>query len=332
MTVDLSIVIVNWNVADLLRECLRSILDAPGTGLLEDGTILVGPYAAEVFVVDNASSDGSAEMVRSAFPQVKLIASPTNLGFTGGNNLALQRCQGRYVLLLNPDTQIVGDALPAMLDYMEHNPGVGVVGPRLYYADGTLQPSRRRFPTMMTAFMESSLLQQWFPRNRWALRYYLADVPDDIVQDVDWVVGACMLVRSEAIERVGLLDQDFFMYSEEMDWCRRMVDDGWRVVYLPQAVVIHHEGRSSTQVIPARHIRFQTSKIHYFRKHHGAPHATLLRLFILFTYLVQLAGETFKYLVGHKRALRRERISAYAQVLRSGLRPSKNGATGRHDG
>jgi len=320
MTVDLSIVIVNWNVADLLRECLRSILYAPRTRLLEDGTILLGHYAAEVFVVDNASSDDSAEMVRSTFPQVNLIASHTNLGFTRGNNLALRRCQGRYVLLLNPDTQVVGDALPIMADCMERNPNVGVVGPRLCYADGGLQSSRRRFPTMMTAIMESTLLQQWFPHNRWALRYYVADLPDNIVQDVDWVIGACMLVRAEAIERVGLLDENFFMYSEEMDWCRRIAKDGWRVVYLPQATVIHHEGQSSGQMIPARHIHFQTSKIHYFRKHHGVLQASFLRLFILFTYLVQLAEESLKYLLGHKRTLRRERISAYAQVLRSGLR------------
>jgi len=322
MAVDLSIVIVSWNVVDLLRDCLQSILAAPTTQLSDDGAIHIDSYAVEVHVVDNASSDGSAEMVRSSFPQVKLIASRTNLGFAGGSNLALGRCQGRYVLLLNPDTRVLGDALSVMVNHMERNSDVGVVGPRVYYADGRPQPSRRRFPTMMTAFMESTLLQHWFPRNRWALRYYMADVPDDIVQDVDWVIGACMLVRAETIERVGPLDQAFFMYSEEMDWCRRITDDGWRVVYLPQAEIIHHEGRSSDQVVPARHIRFQTSKIRYFRKHHGPSQATVLRLFILLTYLVQLAEEALKYLVGHKRALRRERIAAYAQVLGSGLRLS----------
>lgn len=328
MSVDLSIVVVSWNVADLLRDCLQSILDAPGTRLCKDGTVHIGDHAVEVFVVDNASSDGTPDMVRAAFPQVKLIANCTNLGFAGANNLALGRCQGRYVLLLNPDTRVVGDALSAMLDYVEANPDAGVVGPRLYYADGSLQPSRRRFPTLMTALMESTLLQQWFPRNRWALRYYAAGIPDDVVQDVDWVIGACMLVRAEAIERVGLLDEGFFMYSEEMDWCRRMVEDGWRVVYLPQASVVHHEGQSSSQVVPARHIHFQTSKIRYFRKHHGALQATALRLFILLTYLVQLAEETLKYLVRHKRGLRRERIRAYTQVLRSGLRPGAGPASG----
>ncbi len=323
MAVDLSIVIVSWNVVDLLRDCLRSILAAPTTRLSDAGAIHIDGYSVEVYVVDNASSDSSAEMVSSSFPQVKLIASRTNLGFAGGSNLALGHCHGRYVLLLNPDTQVLGDALSIMVKHMERKSDVGVVGPRLYYADGRPQPSRRRFPTLMTAFMESTLLQHWFPRNRWALQYYMADLPDDIAQDVDWVIGACMLVRAEAIERVGPLDQAFFMYSEEMDWCRRIADDGWRVVYLPRAEIIHHEGRSSDQVVPARHIRFQTSKIRYFRKHHGAPQATVLRLFILLTYLVQLAEETLKYLVGHKRALRRERIAAYIQVLGSGLRTAR---------
>lgn len=325
MAVDLSIVIVSWNVVDLLRDCLRSIFHVPDARLGDDGMFHTGGYAVEVYVVDNASVDGSPQMVREVFPQVKLIANRENLGFPRGNNAALRHCRGRHVLLLNPDTQIVGDALSLMLDYMERHPDVGLLGPQLRYGDGSLQSSRRRFPTLMTALMESTLLHQWFPHNRWARAYYLADTPDDLVQDVDWVVGACMFVRGVVLREVGPLDERFFMYSEELDWCRRIVDAGWRIVYFPQAIVIHYEGQSSSQVVSKRHIHFETSKILYFRKHHGRLGAGLLRGFLLLTYLWRLGEEALKYLVGHKRALRRARMDAYREVLRSGLRPLQMG-------
>lgn len=319
MPVDLSVVIVSWNVAGLLHDCLHAIL-APAADLDQSGILRLGGYVVEVYVVDNASSDDSQEMVREAFPQVRLIANPTNLGFTKANNVALKSCRGRYLLLLNPDTCVVDDALVRMLDYMEAHPDVGVLGPQLRYGGGSLQSSRRRFPTLATAFFESTLLHQWFPDNRWARAYQMADTPDDLVQDVDWVVGACMLVRAEAVGDVGLLDERFFMYSEELDWCRRIVEAGWRVVYYPKAVVVHYEGRSTDQVVASRHVNFERSKILYFDKHHGRTKATILRGFLLATYTLKLAEEGLKYLVGHKRALRRERVAAYAQVLRSGLR------------
>jgi GT2 family glycosyltransferase len=139
---------------------------------------------------------------------------------------------------------------------------------------------------------------------------------------VDWVVGACLLVRREAYEQIGGLDEGFFMYSEELDWCRRCKSAGWQITYLPTATVIHHEGRSSEQVVPARHIHFQSSKVRYFRKHHGNLQAGALRWFLLLTYRYQMARERLKWLVGHKRPLREERIQAYRQVLSSGLRGS----------
>ncbi|MFQ5593645.1 MAG: glycosyltransferase family 2 protein, partial [Anaerolineae bacterium] len=225
----------------------------------------------------------------------------------------------RYVLLLNPDTEIVDDALATMVSFMDSQPDVGVVGPQLRFPDGTIQSSRRRYPTLATAFMESTVIQQWWPDNPVARRYYVLDQPDDAIQDVDWVVGACLMARREAIKEAGLLDEDFFMYSEELDWCRRIKDRGWRVIYLPTARVIHHEGKSSEQVVPARHIHFQRSKVRYFRKHHGRRPATLLRTFLLATYAYQIAVEVSKWILGHKRPLRRERMAAYWQVLRSGL-------------
>ena len=153
--------------------------------------------------------------------------------------------------------------------------------------------------------------------------------PDDRLQDVDWVVGAAMMVRRQAVEQVGGLDEGFFMYSEELDWCRRIKSAAapsgapWRVVYLPAAAVVHHEGKSSEQVVASRHIRFHSSKIRYFAKYHGAGAATVLRAFLLATFVWQLAEESAKWLVGHKRPLRAQRISEILKVLRSGLDPRR---------
>ncbi len=270
--------------------------------------------------MDNASTDGSVEMVRREFPQVHLIASEVNLGYTGGNNQGIAASQGRYILLLNPDTEVVGDALPTMVAYMDAHPDVGALGPQLLNPDGSVQSSRRRFPTLGTALVESTVIQQWWPDNRILRRYYVQDRPDDAISEVDWVTGACILLRRQAVEQVGPLDDAFFMYSEELDWCRRARDAGWKVVYLPTAQVIHHEGKSSEQVMPLRHVRFQRSKIHYFRKHHGRWAGTLLHAFLLLNYAYLLVIESLKWLVGHKRELRAERVRAYSEVLRSGLR------------
>ncbi len=312
METDLSIIIVSWNVRDLLRRCLQSIADhRPPTSDLR-------PPTSEIIVVDNASGDGSVEMVRSEYPHVQLIANPTNRGFTGGNNDGLACARGRYILLLNPDTEVVGDALATMVAYADAHPQVGALGPQLLNPDGSVQSSRRRFPTLLTALFESTWLQSLAPRG--ILRHYYAlDLPDDRPAEVDWVTGAALLVRREAMEQVGKLDAGFFMYSEELDWCKRIKDAGWKIVYLPSAQVIHHVGKSSDQVVPQRHIYFQTSKVRYFYKHHGALAAELLRLYLLALYAAQLALEAIKWLVGHKRALRRERVRAYWQVLRSRL-------------
>jgi GT2 family glycosyltransferase len=304
--VDLSIVIVSWNVRDLLRQCLRSVL---------------ADLRTEVIVVDNVSSDGSAEMVRTEFPDAHLIVNTENRGYPAANNQGIAIAQGRYVLILNPDTKVVADALATMVAYADANPDVGVVGPQLLSENGSVQSSRRRFPTLATAFFESTWLQACAPR-RVLERYYVQDQPDDVTLDVDWVKGAAVMARREAVEQVGPMDEGYFMYSEELDWCKRFKDAGWRVVYLPTAQIIHYGGKSSDQVVTSRHIHFQTSKVCYFRKHHGRFVSEVLRWFLLSNYVWQLGLEGAKWLVGHKRPLRAERVAAYRQVLRSGLKPT----------
>jgi hypothetical protein len=307
-SVQLSIIIVSWNIRPLLRRAIRSI---QRTG--KEGPDL------EIIVVDNGSKDGTTEMIQAEFPRVHLIANDYNAGFTRGNNQGIQVSCGEFILLLNPDTEIKEGALQRMVAYLEDHPAVGLVGPQLLNPDRTIQSSRRRFPTIPILFLESTWLQALASRQALA-RYYVEDRSDDKVQSVDWVTGAAMMTRRTITESVGSLDESFFMYSEELDWCRRIKEAGWDIIYLPEAKIIHYEGKSSEQVIPARHIYFQSSKVHYAKKYHGSGVAGALRGWLMAQYLWQTAMEGLKWLVGHRRTLRASRVRAYRQVIRSGLK------------
>ncbi|MGN6565488.1 MAG: glycosyltransferase [Thermomicrobiales bacterium] len=309
----LSVILVSRNTRELTLRCLASV----------EASLAGAGISWEAIVVDNASDDGTVAAVRQAFPDARVIASGGNRGFAAGNNLGLAEAHGEALLLLNPDTEVVGDAIPRLLDELAADPALGIIGPALRYPDGTVQESRRRFPTRLTPFLESTLVQHYWRRNNVLDRYYLADRPNDVRQDVDWLSGACLLARRAAVEQAGGFDENFFMYSEELEWCARLRAHGWRVAYEPAALVIHHEGASSTQAVPARHINFNTSKVRFYRQRYGWLYAETLRRFLLLTYVVQLAQESAKWLLGHKRPLRRQRIGAYLRVLRSGLRPSR---------
>ena len=304
--IDLSIVVLNWNVRDLLDRCLASLRS--------------DRYILEIVVVDNASRDDSVAVVRAKYPHVLVIANQANRGFTGGNNQGIEASHGRYVMVLNPDTEALGDALDRLVVYLDEHPGVGAIGPQLLNPDRSIQSSRRRFPTLTTAFFESTWLQGLAPK-RILTRYYMDDVPATATHEVDWLNGACTVFRREALDRVGLYDaRNFFMYSEELDLCRRVKEANWKVVYLPEAQVVHYVGKSSEQAVAARHIHFQTSKVHYFRKWHGAFPADLLRLFLLSQYVWQIGLESVKGLLGSKRELRQQRVRVYWQVVRTGLK------------
>ena len=303
---DLSIIIVSWNVRELLQNCLRSVL-------------VETKLALQIIVVDSASTDGSPEMVAEHFSQVELVACEENVGFPGGNNLGLARANGRYILLLNPDTIVHDGALAKMVSYLEENSQVGVVGPQLLNEDGTVQSSRRRFPTLRTAFFESTWLQPYAPQSVLD-HYYARDVAADETAVVEWVMGACLMTRQEVVAQEGGLDEKYFMYSEELDYCRRIHEAGWQVVYYPRAQVTHLSGKSSEQAVTQRHINFNRAKLRYFRKYHGRLAAGILRLFLLKSYSWQLILEAIKGAAGHKRPLRWQRVNAYWMILRSGLR------------
>ena len=286
--VDLSVIIVNWNARDRLAECLASIEQQAG-GL-----------SPETWVVDNGSTDGSAELVERRFPCVKLLVNQENLGYARANNQALRRAQGRYLLLLNPDTVILDDALTAMIDFLEVHSDVGAVGCRLVNPDGSLQTSSYSFPTLFTILVSAyglkrvlplKLLRRTFPGQ--ALGGHFGQLSrHDQVRSVDFVTGACMMVRREAMEHVGLLDENFFLYAEEIDWCRRIKGAGWGVYFTPQGQVIHHIGQSSRQSGEALALLYR-SRCYYFRKHHGQLGLFLLRLIVLPALLMQAAWNGF---------------------------------------
>lgn len=301
---DLSIIIVNWNVRDMLAECLRSVLAYHGA------------LDIEIIVVDSASADDSVAMLRRDFLNVNLLAQSTNVGFVRGNNIALEQAQGRYVLLLNPDTVVHPHALATMAEYLDHHPQVGIVGPHTLNTDGTHQSTRRRFPTILTAMIESTWLQEALPASLLE-SFYVRDRSDDGIYEVDWVQGSALMARREVYEQIGGLDTAYVMFSEELDWCKRAKDAGWQVVYIGNAYITHYGSSSADQVETRKHVHFQHSKLRYFRKFHGPVVAFLLRLVLIANYGLQVLIEGGKLALGHKPPLRRARIRSYGVVLRS---------------
>jgi GT2 family glycosyltransferase len=230
----LDIIIVNHNSTDYLLSCLSSIYDS-----------LQG-LPAKIFVHDNASED-DVDRVNEMFPKVLLSKNSFNMGFSKAANNALKQSTAPYVVLLNPDTYVAHGFFEWVLRYMEENPDVGIIGPKILNRDGSVQGSARSFPTPLTAFFgRNSLLTRWFPNNRVTRQNVLTTGSDGVSpMGVDWVSGACMVVRKNAIDDVGFMDERFFMYWEDVDWCKRMWHSGWKVVYFPQASIVHYVGGSS---------------------------------------------------------------------------------------
>lgn len=261
----LSIVIVNFNTRDLLRACLQSIQNSQEAPELE------------LFVVDNASSDGSAEMVAAEFPEGQLIRSSANRGYACANNLALRRCAGQYLLLLNPDTVLPPSALRQMVDFMDAHPEAGIAGPKLVRPDGSLDLAcRRSFPSPEVSLYRMLGLSQLFPRSRRFGRYNLTYLDPDQPAEVDSVVGAFMMVRATAAQQVGFLDEAFFMYGEDLDWAYRIKARGWKVLYHPSVVVLHHKGASSRRHPRKTIVEFYRAMYIFYSKHYAEGTNVLL--------------------------------------------------------
>ena len=265
-TFDVSIVIVSFNTREVLRECLQSV-ERESAGL-----------RVEVLVVDNHSSDGSAEMIEREFPQVRLFRSEVNLGFASANNVALEAVRGRYPLLLNSDAFLRPGALALAVKHMDENPAVGLAGARLVGRDDSWQPSARMFPSLLTDFFVMTGLAGKFPKSRLFGSFDRTWADPMAASESDWVPGAFSIIRAEALKKAGLFDPDFFLYSEEVDLCRRIKDAGYRIWYWPDIVVTHIGGESSRQVKSLEMSRTgaqlvlwrMRSTLLYYRKHHGS--------------------------------------------------------------
>jgi GT2 family glycosyltransferase len=287
---DLSIIIVNWNTRELLAKCLRSLYPLPNGQGQEAGSPIFrdGSCSYEVFVVDNASSDGSAEMVRQRFPQVRLMQNEENVGFARANNQAIPLSQGRYVLLLNSDTEVQPGALETLIAFMDAHPQAGATGPRLLNPDGSLQPSCHPMLTPGREFWRLLFLERLSPRATYPMHRW----DDRTPRRVEVIKGACLLLRREALHQVGLLDESYFMYTEEVDLCYRLVLAGWECWWVPQATVIHHGEASSRQVAQRMYLALYQSKIQFYRKYGGEPRARRFKSLLRLAYWPRLVTAT----------------------------------------
>jgi len=255
--VDISVVIVGWNAKQYLELCLDSLEKAPPR------------RTVEVFVVDNASTDGSVEMIEAKYPWVKLIKSSENLGFSRGNNVAIRQCQGRYIALVNPDVIVFPGCLDALADFLDQNPKVGNVGPRVFNPDMSMQSTCRRFPSLWNNFCTASRLETVFKNSPFFAGEHMFYFPHDRTLAVDVIVGCFSFIRREAFDQVGLLDEGLFMYGDDVDWCRRARKAGWEMVFYPGAQAIHDRGKTTASYPVRFAVAQQRSILHYWKKHHG---------------------------------------------------------------
>lgn len=253
---DLSICLVNWNTKDMLRDCINSIL----------ATTVDLKY--EIFVIDNASSDGSVEMMQQEFPDIFLRSNEVNAGFSSANNQGIELARGRNILLLNPDTIVLNGALKKLSDFLDNTPTAGAVAPRLLNTDGTLQYSIRKFPTLLTPFTENTILMRTPLMKSYAFESRLGSWGHKNLREVEQPAGAAFMLKRPVIETLGLLDSNYHMFFEDVDLCYRIRMNGWQIFYYPDAQIIHHAGQS----VKKRHNigeEFYKSLRRYFRVHYG---------------------------------------------------------------
>jgi GT2 family glycosyltransferase len=274
--VDVSIILVNWNTKCLLRDCLASIYER------------AGDVDYEVIVVDNASTDGSVEMVKNDFQRVILIENAENRGFAKANNQGMAVAKGRYVLLLNSDTVVLDEAIANTVRFADAHPQAGAIGCRVLNPDDTVQPTCFMFPSILNMLLSSTYLYKLFPKSRFFGREQMTWWDRSDVREVDAVTGCFMLVRRKAIEQVGMMDERFFMYGEETDWCYRFKKNGWKVMFAPVGQIIHFGGQSASQKPVAMIIQLRLSILKFIRKHCRWPAHLIARFLIALFFAVRI--------------------------------------------
>ena len=298
--VDISIIIVNWNLQDLLEQCLNSIYQN------------LHNINFEVFVVDNNSSDNSVEMIKRKFPTVTLVANKENIGFSRANNQAIRRSKGEYILLLNPDTIIVGNAIQNMLNHMRKNKKIGALGPKVVDSDNTIQPGCvREYPSILNEFCKLMRFDRFFLNinNRLFSRSTIHKTKFNTKREVKVLSGSCMFLRSECVKEINGFDEQFFLYGEDVDLCYRIRQKGWLVYYLPEATVTHYAHRASEKSLEFSPFAVSCCSMYkYFKKNSSRVKAALYRIMVAFTsfFWIIIYTITFRFL--RKRPLNKLNI------------------------
>ena len=266
-SLDLSIIIVSWNTSGELQNCLRTVVET-------------ATDSVEIILVDNASSDDSVAMVKKDFPAVRVIENDANYGFGKASNQGIAISRGRYVLLLNPDSEVIPGALRELVRFGDANPDVGIFGLKVLNSDGSLQYSCRRFPTFMAGIFRNSILRHFLPKNPYVKDYLMADLEHTSACEVDWVSGCAMVLRRELLEDIGVMDERFFMYCEDVDMGYRAKQNGWKVMYFPGAVVVHSKSKSSDKCPNRMIIEHHKSMYRFFHKHYLHEYSILFRMIV----------------------------------------------------
>jgi GT2 family glycosyltransferase len=281
-----SVIIVSWNAREYLMRCLESL------------SAHACRYPMEVIVVDNASSDGSADSVARQYPQVRLIRNMANQGFARANNLGVSASIGQYLCFVNSDVKVLPECITRLVDYCEGHPEAGMVGPRIIGGDGKLQRSCQGFPSVWNMFCRALALDTLFPNCKLFTGYSLWHWSQDELRPVDVLTGCFWLVRREALNEVGLLDESFFMYGEDMDWCKRFWDHGWKIVFVPSAEAIHYGGASSSNAPVRFYIERHRADLQYWRKHRTRPAVACYVLIACIDLLLRALGYSLALCLG----------------------------------
>lgn len=266
---DLSIIIVNYNTKDLLMQTIQSVINNTKN------------ISYEIIVSDNNSTDGSVEMIQEYFPEVKLIENDGNLGFPKGNNVAIKLALGRYILLLNSDTVVIEDCIEKCIKYMDEHNDIGSLGCKVILKSGQLDHAcKRGYPTPEASLFYMIKLHKLFPRNKKFGQYSLSYLHEDETNEVDSLTGAFMMLRRKVIDQVGLLDEEFFMYGEDIDWCFRIKEAGWKILYYPKAKIIHYKGASSKKKRFKTLYEFHRAMILFYDKHYKAKYNIFVTILV----------------------------------------------------
>jgi hypothetical protein len=300
---ELTVIVISSDNREYLEGCLRALYQSNGVN---------GP---DLIVVDNDSRDGSSEFVESRYPRAKIIKNSEKFGFARNNNLGIKSAKTDYILLLNVDTEVESGAVEAALEFLKAGSGAGVVGSKLYNKAGELEYSCKMFPSLLNIFLELSMLERVFPKSGFFARRFMGSYDHEAPRAVDWICGAFMMFKKETLEKVGLLDEKFFMFYEDADWCFRAKEAGYKVYYEPRSGVMHVKGGSFKGFSPWAYKENFRSLLYFYEKHYGAFRKFLLKVMLFPAMLLRILAFTPVCAISSKRPECAKRICAYAGVM-----------------